>query len=70
MKTGSMPSLAMQLMKKNGGLDWIDEAVLTSARRWERRGPVRTLLLTWLLWLAHTLFVPPGFLSRFYGVVR
>ncbi|MCY3714492.1 MAG: TIGR04283 family arsenosugar biosynthesis glycosyltransferase [Gemmatimonadetes bacterium] len=58
------------LLKKNGGLDWIDEAVLTSARRWERRGPVRTLLLTWLLWLAHTLFVPPGFLSRFYGVVR
>lgn len=57
-------------LKKAGGLDWIDEAVLTSARRWERRGPVRTLLLTWLLWLAHTLFVPPRFLARFYRVVR
>lgn len=57
-------------LKKAGGLDWIDEAVLTSARRWERRGPVRTLLLTWLLWLGHALFVPPRFLARFYGVVR
>ena len=57
-------------LKKAGGLDWIDEAVLTSARRWERRGPVRTLLLTWLLRLLYTLFVPPRFLARFYGVVR
>ncbi len=57
-------------LKKAGGLDWIDEAVLTSARRWERRGPVRTLMLTWFLWLAHALFIPPRFLARFYGVVR
>lgn len=58
------------LLKKAGGLDWIDAAVLTSARRWERRGPVRTLLLTWMLRLLYTLFVPPRFLARFYGVVR
>ena len=57
-------------IKRAGGLDWIDEAVLTSARRWERRGPVRTVLLTWLLRLLYTLFVPPRFLARFYGVVR
>ena len=57
-------------LKQAGGLDWIDEAVLTSARRWERRGPYRTLLLTWLLWLLYTLFVPPRLLVRFYGVVR
>ena len=57
-------------LKTAGGLDWIDEAVLTSARRWERRGPVRTLLLTWLLRLLYTLFVPPRFLARCYGVVR
>ena len=57
-------------LKQAGGLDWIDEAVLTSARRWERRGPVRTLLLTWLLRLLYTLFVPPRILARFYGVVR
>ncbi len=57
-------------LKNAGGLDWIDEAVLTSARRWERRGPVRTLLLTWLLRLLYILFVPPRFLARFYGVVR
>lgn len=57
-------------LKKAGGLDWIDEAVLTSARRWERCGPLRTLLLTWLLRLLYTLFVPPRFLARFYGLVR
>ena len=57
-------------LKKAGGLDWINEAVQTSARRWERRGPVRTLLLTWFLRLLYTLFVPPRFLARFYGVVR
>ena len=57
-------------LKKAGGLDWIDEAVQTSARRWERRGPVRTLLLTWLLRLLFSLFVPARFLARFYGVVR
>ena len=57
-------------LKQAGGLDWIDEAVLTSARRWERHGPVRTLLLTWLLRLLYTFFVPPRFLVRFYGVVR
>ncbi len=57
-------------LKKAGGLDWIDEPVLTSARRWERRGPVRTLLLTWLLRLLFSLFVPARFLARFYGVVR
>ncbi len=57
-------------LKKAGGLDWIDEPVLTSARRWERRGPVRTLLLTWLLRVLYTLSVPPRFLTRFYGVVR
>ncbi len=57
-------------LKNAGGLDWIDEAVLTSARRWEGRGPVRTLLLTWFLRLLYTLFVPARFLARFYGVVR
>ena len=57
-------------LKQAGGLDWIDEAVRTSARRWERRGPVRTVLLTWLLRLLYTLFVPPRFLARFYGAVR
>ncbi len=57
-------------LKKAGSLDWIDEAVLTSARRWERRGPVRTLLLTWILRALYTFSVPPRILTRFYGVVR
>lgn len=57
-------------LKQAGGLDWVDEPVLTSARRWERRGPLRTLLLTWTLRALYTLSVSPNFLTRFYGVVR
>ncbi len=57
-------------LKQAGGLDWVDEPVLTSARRWERRGALRTLLLTWTLRALYTLSVSPSFLTRFYGVVR
>ncbi len=57
-------------LKKIGGLDWIDDPILTSARRWEKRGPIRTVLLTWLLRTLYTLYVPPNFLARFYGVTR
>lgn len=57
-------------LKKVGGLDWIDEPILTSARRWEKRGPIRTLLLTWLLRTLYTFYVPPRFLARFYSASR
>ena len=58
------------LLKKEGGLDWIDQPILTSARRWENKGVFRTLMLTWFLRLLYTLSISPKILSRFYGIVR
>jgi rSAM/selenodomain-associated transferase 2 len=41
--------------------------ILTSARRWERRGPVKTVLLMWRLRLAFALGADPAKLARLYG---
>ena len=41
--------------------------VVTSARRWESRGPVRTILLMWALRLAHRLGMTPARCARIYG---
>ncbi len=57
-------------LKKTGSFVWVDEPVVTSARRWQRHGPIRTLLLTWFLRLLFMLFVSPAALSRFYRAVR
>ena len=57
-------------LKREGAFDWIDTPVMTSARRWQRRGPLRTLMLTWLLRFLYTLSVSPKTLTRFYGTVR
>lgn len=53
-----------------GKFDWIDDPVVTSARRWQARGPVRTILLTWILRLLFLLSVSPETLSRYYRAVR
>ena len=44
--------------------------VITSARRWERRGTVRTILLMWRLRLAYALGADPRGLARRYDVER
>jgi rSAM/selenodomain-associated transferase 2 len=41
--------------------------VVTSSRRWERRGVLRTILLMWWLRLAYWLGVSPARLARWYG---
>jgi rSAM/selenodomain-associated transferase 2 len=45
----------------------IRERVLTSARRWERRGVLRTIVLMWWLRLQYFLGVSPARLARSYG---
>lgn len=40
--------------------------VITSGRRWEKHGVVRTILLMWGMRLAYALGVPPGTLARWY----
>jgi rSAM/selenodomain-associated transferase 2 len=46
------------------------ERVLTSGRRWERRGTLRTILLMWRLRLAYALGADPHRLARRYDVER
>lgn len=41
--------------------------VVTSGRRWEKHGVVRTILLMWRLRFAYVLGADPGFLARCYG---
>ena len=43
--------------------------VVTSGRRWDERGPVRTILLMWRLRAAHFLGADPHTLARAYGYV-
>lgn len=42
----------------------------TSGRRWEQRGPLRTVLLMWALRLLHYAGVDPARLARWYAAVR
>ena len=43
--------------------------VTTSGRRWDERGPLRTILLMWRLRAAHFLGADPHTLARAYGYV-
>jgi hypothetical protein len=44
--------------------------VVTSSRRWEQAGILRTVLLMWMLRLAYFLGVPPRRLAAIYYPVR
>ena len=46
------------------------ERVVTSGRRWERQGTLRTILLMWRLRLAYALGADPHRLARLYDVER
>jgi rSAM/selenodomain-associated transferase 2 len=43
--------------------------VVTSGRRWDEHGPMRTILLMWRLRAAHSLGADPHTLARAYGYV-
>jgi rSAM/selenodomain-associated transferase 2 len=45
----------------------LGETVVTSGRRWEAGGPLRTILLMWRLRLAHSLGMPPHRCAEIYG---
>jgi hypothetical protein len=57
-------------MKRLGPLACLRETVVTSARRWERRGVARTVLLMWALRLGYYAGVAPERLARFYTDAR
>lgn len=48
----------------------IPAPVITSARRFERKGPVRTVMTNWLIWLLFALGVSPHRLARLYRHIR
>ncbi len=53
-------------LKKVGAPCCVSERVITSSRRWERRGILRTILLMWLLRLNYFFGADPGMLARWY----
>jgi hypothetical protein len=46
------------------------ERAVTSGRRWEKHGTLRTILLMWRLRLAYALGADPGRLARRYDAER
>jgi len=55
-----------RLLKKHSRPACPRKKIFPSARRWERDGILRTILLMWTLRLGYFVSVPPGFLARFY----
>ena len=57
-------------MKRAGTVAALHDTVTTSFRRWETRGPVRTILLMWILRFLYWIGVSPYRLIHFYAAVR
>jgi rSAM/selenodomain-associated transferase 2 len=57
-------------VKAVGRVAALRETVTTSYRRWERQGPLKTILLMWTLRLLYWLRVSPARLSDWYAAVR
>ena len=60
----------MGRLKRRGRVVALPQAVTTSARRWERHGVWRTVLLMWTLRLAYYAGVSPETLARWYRDAR
>jgi len=53
-----------------GRVACLNEMVTTSARRWQRHGVARTVLVMWALRAAYYAGVPPARLARIYPDAR
>ena len=53
-------------LKRRGRIAALRLRVTTSARKWEREGAVRTIVLMWTLRLLYALGVSPARLHRWY----
>lgn len=63
-----MEDIAMcRRLKKTGPPLCLRQSVVTSSRRWEKQGILRTILLMWSLRMAYFLGVSPEHLARRYG---
>ena len=62
-----MEDVAMsRLLKELSQPVCIGTAAITSSRRWEQRGIIRTILLMWILRLGYALGVSPHVLKKYY----
>ena len=57
-------------LKRMGPTVALHERVVTSFRRWEQQGPLRTIFLMWALRFLYWIGVSPHHLQRFYASVR
>ena len=57
-------------LKRKGAVAALTATVTTSFRRWERHGPLRTILLMWALRFLYWVGVGPHTLNRWYGLAR
>jgi rSAM/selenodomain-associated transferase 2 len=57
-------------LKRAGRLAPLQAQVITAFRRWERNGPLRTILLMWTLRFLYWIGVSPDRLQHFYSMVR
>jgi rSAM/selenodomain-associated transferase 2 len=57
-------------LKRRGATAALNSSVTTSFRRWERHGPLRTILLMWALRFLYWVGVGPHTLNRWYGLAR
>jgi rSAM/selenodomain-associated transferase 2 len=65
-----MEDIAMtKRLKRFGPALCIPSPVVTSGRRWEKHGVMKTILLMWWLRLAYFLGANPAWLARSYGYV-
>lgn len=57
-------------LKKEGRIACLRSRVVSSARRWEQNGPIRTILLMWVLKLLFLAGVAPATLKQLYSEAR
>lgn len=57
-------------LKRAGRVVPLRARVVTSYRRWQRCGALRTIFLMWTLRFLYWIGIPPGRLHRFYTAVR
>ncbi len=57
-------------MKRAGRVACLRECVVTSSRRWEKNGVLRTIVLMWVLKLGYFAGIPPARLKAFYADTR
>ena len=57
-------------LKRLGRVAPLRSSAVTSFRRWETRGPLRTILLMWSLRFLYWTGISPHRLSRFYNAIR